>query len=79
MKRAIFFSALICFLVSAVNAQEDIDLSGIVKNQAHFPVFGLEVSLKAQGYKDTTDSSGHFKIFEATGAAARINQLKEES
>ena len=47
MKKALFFTAFICFLFSVINAQ--IDLQGTVINQADFPVDSLYVNLKDQG------------------------------
>ncbi len=69
---------LICIsflLVLNVLAQDQFKLSGTIKNQADFKVFGLICELVEAGHADTTDSSGAFNVIgDATAIVSTIKK-----
>ncbi len=69
MKRFTIISLFCCLFVTIAWAQDQFNLSGTIKNQADFKVFGLICELVEAGHVDTTDSSGAFNV---TGDATAI-------
>lgn len=67
MKKWTIFAALGIMFSSVVYSQ-NIDLRGIVRNQAGIGIAGAEVILKGRGLKDTTDTQGFFRIFNSASS-----------
>ncbi len=62
MKKIFYCTILILFLIFTLYAQNEINLSGSIVNQADFPVENMIVTLVGQGLSGTSDSSGDFEI-----------------
>ncbi len=77
MKKVFYCTSLLLFLGVTLYAQNEIDLSGSIVNQADFPVENMIVTLVGQGLSDTSDSSGEFEILgDLTGITTEYQKPK---
>ena len=61
MQHLLKYFVLPLFLISSSFSQT-INISGVIENQAEFPVKNMIVVLAEQGLKDTTNADGEFEI-----------------
>jgi len=79
MKKVFYCTSLLLFLGVKLYAQNEIDLSGSIVNQADFPVENMIVTLVGQGLSDTSDSSGEFEILgDLTGITTEYQKPKPD-